>query len=244
VFAAAAVGAFAVDDGALGWTERTRTAAAGVASAAVVVLVPFVLGGGLPQLFDQVVVTPLVVSDGGGVIGNFRSLLDAFGSTWIVPVLGLFGVGSVLARADSPETNPRLAVLVAPVGWFVLVALVDFDGFADAIPLAFLSGLGAGVYVGQSLTAVSRLPRDRRLGVVLAVLVVGSAVLALPWVERSDPDVGAGPAEQFGNAYLNGVEFHVCHVRLSSVERDWIRRYGADRSARRCPVSWLSGDPG
>jgi hypothetical protein len=91
---------------------------------------------------------------------------------------------------------------------------------------------------------VSRVPRDRRLGVVLAVLVVGSAVLALPWVERSDPDVGAGPTEQFGNAYLNGVEFHVCHVRLSSVERDWIRRHGADRSARRCPVSWLSDDPG
>lgn len=142
----------------------------GTAGGIALILAPILLWGAIPAMVVETMFTPLLVTEGGTVLGRLQRLARMLGPLLPIAVLGF--VGLIGAVDSSIKRDGWWAPLLG--GWFLFQILVlDLDFFPDLIPLYATVAIGLGILVGTD--RLTPLPLATVLGIFLfsAIFLLG-----------------------------------------------------------------------
>ena len=160
-------------------TERYLAALLGTG---LLVALPVLWWGTLPEMVVETVFVPLLGTEDGGDTAPVARVVRGLGIALPVVLLGCYGLVAAL-RTDR-ETRRTVAPVAAVAAWFLLALLfVDYDTKNDLIPFVAVVGVGTGLVVGRSGRALRGAVDDPELRATarraVAVLVCGMALVSV-----------------------------------------------------------------
>lgn len=199
----------------------------------VVLLIPIAAIGGLPAMFTQIIIAPIVASTTRTIGFQLQIMVAAMGFGVVGIVVG--GLGWITAVAS----REHLWLTVGALGMLGRGLLLDLEAATDLLGLMLFVALGVGFLIAS-------IPESRQLylggGIAILIIAAGVSSLLIPYpqvsadnhvFDRSETDVP--PMETI---YWEKIEPDRCHYRLSTKEQLWIQLTDASLSERHCRAYW------
>jgi hypothetical protein len=219
----------------------------GLVGTGVLVLLPVLWWGTLPEMVVETVFVPLLGTEDGGSASPVERVIDGLGIALPVVLLGLYGLGAALLTDD--ETRRAVAPVAAVAAWFLLALLfVDYDTKNDLIPFVAVAGVGAGLAVDWSAATLAaavdstevRATARWAIGVLVCAMALlsvltfggygtGSTGLTDVAVYDTDREVGMDMPYNLTERqqlYWHGLEAPTCRMFVGRTQYELVRRLG------------------
>lgn len=206
-----------------------KQAFAGMAAATVAVLLPVVIAG--PLVFEsmlvQVLLSPFLTSESAAIGQRLTKAIGLLGPA--TPAVALGVAGTALSR------HYKGSWWVAGLaGWYTIQVLVlDLDGAPDLFPILIAASLGFGLLLDR----VS----NETLGVLLVAFVALVMFYQTGAFASAQAPVGWGYNDgSFAWHYWEQQSSDTCHIRLSSMEKQFVESVGGSLDASKCNYDFRS----
>ena len=217
----------------------------------LLVALPVLWWGTLPEMVVETVFVPLLGTEDGGNAAPVERVVEGLGIALPVVLLGLFGLLSGLWT--DRETRRKVAPVAAVAAWFLLALLfLDYDTKNDLIPFLAVVGVGVGLVVGRSGRALrgraadalgdrsTRATARRAVAVVVCAMALVSVVTfggygtgdtGLDDVAVYDTEREVGMEMPYNlterqQLYWHGLEAPTCRVFVGRTQYDLVQRLG------------------
>jgi hypothetical protein len=235
--------------GTVGARERPalRRYLAGLVGTGVLVLLPVLWWGTLPEMVVETVFVPLLGTEDGGSASPVEQVVDGLGIALPVVLLALYGLGAALLTDD--ETRRPIAPVAAVAAWFLLALLfVDYDTNNDLLPFVAVTSVGAGLAVARIPAALGDVVDSSEVRAAaewaIAALVCATALVSvltfggyatgstgLTDVAVYDTDREVGMDMPYNlterqQLYWHGLEAPTCRVFVGRTQYELVRRLG------------------
>lgn len=249
VFPVVALGLCWQDDGRDG---VKRFLATGLGTGAVILL-PVVVWGALPAMITEVLLTPLLITEGHTFSDRVHFIVRLLGKSLPVALIGVVGIASGVA----PHRFRREWPLVLVAVWFTLQMIaLDFDFKPDLFPWFAVVGLGVGLVVAEGRQWNRREGDDREGGrfplsvraLAIAMLLLaglsvatmggfGTGTTGLTTPDTFDVDTELDPDLPYNGTenqyvYWNRIEIPTCRVFGANTQFQLVNRIGLAEDKR------------
>lgn len=189
-----------------GGKKRRWGTVGGAILAAVVILLPVILTGAVPAMFQQTVLSHLQGGETQPLLERVLKIAFHLRTGAAVLIVGLYAY----FRQSLSEYKQLWPVIVVTVWFIIFVFLFDYDDRDDLLSLIVCASIGIGLVV-RGLS-----DRQGTVAIVLAALLLCGAM-------RMN---ARNLSERMSDVYWNRAIPDSCHYRLSGTERTWIENHG------------------
>ncbi len=198
----------------------------------ILVLLPVVIWGALPEMIVETVLAPLIAGDSTAPVSRVWLAFRIVGLPTAVAVVGIYGV--VRALVEDPGEYWWLAVVTI---WLLLqVLFLDFDAAPDLFPLFAVLSIGVGLAIRSE--SRSTLPVIALIGVMIVLSAVtvwqGGSPTGYSWLPSIHPttvNAQASPTVPYtGNEtrilFWRPLPAETCRAFYGGLESRYLTRIG------------------